>query len=133
MPSPVRGLLLVLSCLFALAACQFGGSRKDDDLRGYLFRYESTVRWDDLRKAYNYLKPGLEVQIPSDLANIRVTSYETVSPPVPGGDGQWMQTVSIQYLHRDRQQVKTLVDRQIWSQDPETELWYRVNPIPAFP
>lgn len=131
--SSPRLLLLLPVLVLLLPGCQLGGNRDADDLRGILYRYEAAVRWGDLRQAYAFLKPGTQVQIPSGLENIRVTAYETVSAAAPQSEGRWGHTVSIQYLHRDRQQVKTLVDRQIWAKDPESERWYRDNPIPQFP
>ena len=131
-PKAWLSLFLVLPVLL-LPACQLGGNRDADDLRGILYRYEAAVRWGDLRKAYAFLKPGTQVQVPAGLENIRVTAYETVNAAAPESEGRWSHTVSIQYLHRDRQQVKTLIDRQIWIKDAEGEFWYRDNPIPAFP
>lgn len=132
MPFPNARLLLVLSLFAPLLSGCLVGNREADDLRVILHRYEAAVRWGDLSKAYGFLKPGTRVQIPPGLENIRVTSYETVSPAAPQSEGRWTQTVAIQYLHRDRQQVKTLIDRQIWVKDPEGEFWYRDNPIPQF-
>lgn len=125
-------LLLGIWCVALLTGCPLAGPRYEDDLRGTLYRYEAAVRWADLTKVYGFLKPGTEVAIPPGLNNIRVTAYEAVSPPTPIDQHRWQQTVSIQYLHRDRQQVKTLVDHQVWVQDAETEHWYRDNPIPVF-
>jgi hypothetical protein len=127
-------LLFLLPCLaLVLPGCMLGGTRDAEDLRDLLHRYEAAVRWGDLRNTYGFLKPGTRVQIPNGLDNVRVTAYEIVSAAAPEGEGRWGQTVSIQYLHRDRQQLKTLIDRQVWVKDPDTENWYRDNPMPQYP
>ena len=40
--------------------------------------------------------------------------------------------VRIEYVLRDRQVVKTLIDNQIWEYDSEIDQWFRVNPPPEF-
>ena len=132
MQRPLRIFILGLSLLALLSGCPLAGPRYDDDLRGTLYRYEAAVRWGDPTKPYGFLRPGTEVAVPPGLGNIRVTGYEAISPPTPMEDGRWQQTVSIQYLHRDRQQVKTLIDRQVWVRDADSGHWYRDNPVPAY-
>jgi hypothetical protein len=93
------------------------------------------VRWGQLEALPSYLKPELiadQADIAKDPQNIRVTNYEVLRNPLPGEENQISQTVRIEYLFRDRQVVKTLIDQQLWEYFPEAKDWQRANPIPVF-
>ena len=129
-----RRSLFWISALL-LAACQtLPISESEKKLRYTLKVYEDVVRWGSLSKVYALTQPepGVMVDVPAGLDNIRVTSYETVSGPDQLAEDQWTQTVSIEYVLTDRQIVKTLLDNQLWRLSVATGGWYRENPIPPF-
>jgi len=128
------GLLLALS----LAACETveTAGRKnqmDFDLKAY----GHEVRWGQIEALPSYLRPDMIESQPAVAAspgNIRVTGYEVlVSPHQIGEDkNRVAQTVRINYIFRDRQVVRSLIDKQTWEWNADEKKWYRSNPIPVF-
>ncbi len=130
---------VLLFFVLVLALGSFGGcatmenAGRNQKLQLQLSSYDHTVRWGDLNEMYGYVKPGeTPLRIPEGLDNIRVTEYEEVGPRTEAGSDRIRRRVKIQYLHRDRQVVRTLIDEQVWEYDPELEQWFRVNPPPEF-
>ena len=100
-----------------------------------LKEYAHEVRWGQLEALSSYLKPDMvdeQKDVAVDPQNIRVTNYEVLRRVHPGEENQVSQTVRIEYLFRDRQVVKTLIDQQLWEYIPDSKDWQRANPIPVF-
>ncbi len=100
-----------------------------------LKEYGHEVRWGALEALPSYLAPELidaQEPVAKDPSNLRVTSYEVLRSPSPAGEDQIVQTVKIEYLFRDRQVVRNLVDQQKWKYNPENNDWMRSNHIPVF-
>ncbi len=93
--------------------------------------YDHAVRWGELAASYDFLEPGLAAQPPAGLDNVRVTGYEELSR-VPRGEHEFERRVKIEYVLEDRQQVKSVIDRQRWRYDPEKETWLRANRPPEY-
>lgn len=133
---PTRRAAVLLICLSLLLvgcrAARPGGT--PPSLHDRLRLYEGVVRWGALDRMYAFLKPELleQFEIPQGLGNFRVINYERVSGPAALDENRWIQTVAIEYVLQDQQVVKSLVDQQTWEREPDTEAWYRVNPIPPF-
>jgi hypothetical protein len=107
-------------------------SPKVEALNQALHQYEVALRWGNIPDAYQMLTPELlaKTTVPAGLDNIKVTHYEILSQPTLSGD-QAMQTVKIRFLHQDRQVIRTLTDRQLWTNHPDKG-WRRASPIPSF-
>ncbi len=127
--APLFGLAMLA---VLLAGCS-GLKDKESSLDRTLNAYGSAVRWGDLSSTYDFLEPALAGQSepPGDLDNIRVIQYEVLKRPVTDGDRATLQA-RISYVHRDRQVVRTIDDRQEWRHDSEYG-WRRSNPIPRMP
>ena len=100
-----------------------------------LKEYAHEVRWGALDVLPSYLAPDLidkQEPVAKDLGNVRVTNYEVLRHPMPGKENQIQQTVRIEYLFRDRQVVRSIVDQQTWEFNPENHDWMRINLIPVF-
>ena len=129
-------LLALLSILVLTGGCgtlQNATVRQSQEKRLKLYARE--VRWGNLEALPAYLSPDLTAKqgrVAANPENIRVIEYEVVVPPAKVGENESVQTVQIQYLHRDRQVVRTLMDRQNWKYEPETKQWFRNNLIPEF-
>ncbi len=119
-----------------LAGCgTVGKARKDQSMNMRLKEYSHEVRWGALEALPSYLSPDLmdtQEPVAKDPSNVRVTSYEVLRNPMPAGENQIVQTVKIEYLFRDRQVVRNLVDQQKWEFNPENNDWVRINHIPVF-
>ncbi|WP_456379384.1 hypothetical protein [Thiolapillus sp.] len=129
-------LLAILAFMLLTSGCAtVEKASKNQKMHERLKAYAHEVRWGALEALPAYLRPAMVAQqkdIAKDPANIRVTEYEVVVPPSPAGENQIVQTARINYLFRDRQVVRTLVDQQSWEYEPETKQWFRINTIPAF-
>ncbi|VAX06180.1 hypothetical protein MNBD_GAMMA26-953 [hydrothermal vent metagenome] len=127
------GFVLLLSALL-LSGCQTLLKRDQQKaLEQALRSYETAIRWSYIRQAYGFLRPekAKKVKIPTDLENIRVTNYEILEPATGNADAV-MQVALIRFVEKDRQQERTLTDRQLWEYDIEDKRWYLMSNIPVF-
>ena len=125
----LAGLLVLL-----LTACStVDQAGKNQRLHLQLQSYDHAVRWGDPAEAYAFLQPDeVPVAIPAGLDEIRVTGYEELTPPLRLEEDKVSRKVKIEYVHRDRQVVRTLIDDQVWAYDPQNEQWFRINPLPEY-
>ena len=129
----MRTLSLFILSVLLLAGCQTISERSDArKLEITLDSYASAARWQPLAGLYSFLQPELQpVAPPAGLADVRVTSYEISVPPHQLAEDRVVQTAVIEYVHVDRQVVRSLVDNQLWVRSASGE-WLRANPIPSF-
>ena len=97
--------------------------------------YGRAIRWSDynLAKAFT-VKHETTDQEPSfeTFNKIKVTSYEVVGRDVSEDRFQATQTVEIQYFFKDQLKEKTIIDRQLWEFDEESEAWHLKTGLPRF-
>lgn len=126
-------LLSITLAVLALTGC-LDRQRRDISLDATLRKYESTLRWGRLEDAYLFKRTpdAGQAEIPRGLGDVRVTGYEVLSPAVEVSEGRAVQAVRIQYLFRDRQVVKTLMDEQVWQYDKDADRWYLASPVVSF-
>jgi hypothetical protein len=119
--------------LLLLSACQsLGEQRQATLLQDTLSRYEATLRWGDLSQARGFGSPGSAASEQQTSPDLRITRYQVVQGPSLR-DRHWaQQTVVIEYVFESTQQVRELVDRQLWHYDPDTESCLRETPLPDF-
>ena len=128
-------LTLILASAVCLSGCgTIEESKESQIMEARLDLYGKTVRWGALENMYGFLTPeeSVKVVFPGNLGNIRVTNYQVRIPPMMLEKHKLSQTVTIEYLFRDTQVIKTMSDSQVWEYDPEVKEWYRANPIPEF-
>lgn len=132
----MRKLALIFSLLLMVGcnSASISNSLKPEveKLREALRAYEVTLRWGKIEDVYGFLTQELKERtpIPAGLENIKVTDYEVLTPPTINDD-KAQQRVRIQYIHQDRQVVRSLIDQQIWNNSKEKG-WVRANPVPFF-
>lgn len=126
-------LALLLVCL-GLVACQTQAVRQQaSKLRDTLRAYDAVMRWSQFAQTIAFVAPDQREKLDTSvLGNIQVTAYETVSPPVLMDDTHASQTVGIEYVLKDSQAVRTLIDRQMWQFDEDSANWYLQSGLPAF-
>lgn len=134
-----RYLALLLAAILAgglLSGCQTISERKQATvLEDTLRIYSGTIRWGSLEKAYAFRDPAGKDgpdEIPDDLGNIRVTSYEVIQGPTMTDEETAFQTVMIEYLHRDLQVIRRIQDKQLWRYNKEKESWMLASKVPQF-
>ncbi len=129
-------LIVALLATMLLSGCQTLGERKQSTaLEDTLRLYSGIVRWGALRKAYSFRNPESEEaldEIPEGLHNIRITSYEVTQGPIMRDETTAIQTVHIEYIHKDVQVIRTLQDKQVWHYNDEKESWTLTSKIPLF-
>jgi hypothetical protein len=129
-------LLMAILATTLLSGCQTLGERKKSTtLQDTLRLYEGVIRWGTLSKAYSFRNPeSMEAldDIPSGLSNIRVTSYEVAQGPLLKDETTAVQTVLIEYIHKDMQVIRSLQDRQVWHYNEEEEGWELTSKVPLF-
>lgn len=124
---------LIIAMGFLLQSCKTNPFDKSGEkLTEITNSYEATMRWGRIENAYQFLLPELQEQavIPAGLGNVRVTHYEVVSGPTQVSESRMTQLVLIQYLYRDQQVIKELLDKQVWDRPDGGEDWFRANPVP---
>lgn len=129
----VFGLLLALIATLSASGCaRVEKESKSLGLESATNGYRQSIRWAYYEAAVGFLHPEVRGNVDFDaLANVRVTSYEVVVPPVIDNDTA-IQVVQLQYVLNDRQTVKQLADRQEWRYDAERESWWLHSGLPAF-
>ena len=128
-------LALTLASVLCLSSCAtIEESKENQKMEARLDLYAKTVRWGALENLYGFLTPeeSAMVEFPDNLGNIRVTNYQVRIPPMMLDEHTLSQTVTIEYLYRDTQVIRTMSDSQVWEYKPELEEWYRTNPVPEF-
>jgi len=129
-------VLLLLPLLLApLAGCKKIDERRQSDLLEATLRsYESVVRWGSLVNAYGFRLPedAVRDEIPADLDQVRVVSYEVQVLPAMLDENTAVQTVAIGYIRQDEQAVRKILDRQTWAYDGEKRLWHLGSQVPEF-
>lgn len=127
--------LIVLLIVLLLIGC--GSVKKDrmaNRLQSATHGYESALRWGYFGNAYGFVDPERRQDEPMPaLEGLRLTGYDVVQPPRIAGDEQTAtQIVALEYLHEDKQVVKTLVDQQIWRWDETSGSWWLKSGLPRF-
>lgn len=128
-------ILLILVGSLSLVGCKTMDESKEVlMMESRLKLYGKTVRWGSLENLYGFLTPeeSAKVVFPENLHNIRVTDYQVRIQPRMLDEHRLSQTVTIEYLFRDTQAIRTLSDHQMWEYDEEDKQWFRANPIPEF-
>jgi hypothetical protein len=125
---------VVALLLLLLAGCStIEHASANKKLQMQLDSYGHAVRWGNLEEMYAFVKPEDEpLVVPEGLDNLRVTNYEPLTTITEVPDKRIRRRVKIEYLHRDRQVVKKLIDDQVWEYDEQAEQWFRSNLPPSF-
>ncbi|NEX21568.1 hypothetical protein G3480_14825 [Thiorhodococcus mannitoliphagus] len=129
-------IVLALLVTGMLSGC--GSIKKDKmavTLQNATNGYQSALRWGYFENAFGFVDPEKRKnrELPANLEGIRLTGYDVVQSPIAKKDSNTaMQLVKIEYLHEDKQVVKTLTDRQIWRYDEEEKKWWLESGLPKF-
>lgn len=128
-----RVFILVLLAAIVLAGCQSHVSRKAG-IEKALNDYEATLRWQNIREAYRFLRPELQpAYLPQGIDSMRVVGYDVLDRPVEVSENVVVQRVEVKYVNRETQIMRTIMDEQVWESDDDGKTWMRASPMPAFP
>lgn len=125
--------VLVLAVLLAAVGCgTVEKKNKATALEAALSTYREAMRWGYFETAHSYVHPDKRAEMPKGLDNIRVTGYEVVQPPIQKDEKNVEQVVRIEYVHRDRQQLRSLSDRELWRYEDDAKSWWLYSGVPEF-
>jgi hypothetical protein len=128
-----RIVVLLGLVLSVLSACQsLSEKRQASLLQDTLQRYEATVRWGDLSQAQGFGSAGSDTSSHKVRPDLRITRYQVVQGPSLLDAEHAVQAVAIEYVYESTQQVREILDRQVWRYDPQAESWSRQSPFPTF-
>ena len=95
--------------------------------------YERAVRWGEFTRAKSFHK---DAPLLSDLERrrlkyYRVTDYSVLNTSTPDSNNSYL-IVEIKYYKNDRPVIKSIVVKQHWKREKESEVWYLNSPYPKF-
>ena len=126
-------LLLIFGLLVLTGCTTVEEASKGQKQRQQFLSYDHTIRWGNLEDMYGYVKPGsVQVKRQKGLENFQVMSVEELGPVLEAGDNRVSRRMKIEYVHKDQQVVRTLIDEQLWEYDEEAKQWFLVSPPPVF-
>ena len=110
----MKKLFLITAIAILLSGCQSYSEKKQaTQLEKAMHNYELLVRWGDVEKAQSFNK-NITAQSLKQISNIQITSYEVVQSPILVSENKAVQTVLIEYVLKDSQVQKKLMDQQVW-------------------
>ena len=126
-------LALLPLLLWSLTGCQTLSEKKQAAvLEETLRKYEATVRWGGMAQARSFASDDIANFSPTRNKDLRITHYEVVQGPTQVSEEKALQTVVIQYVRESSQNVRELMDQQIWQYDAEAEKWSLQSQFPVF-
>jgi len=132
-----RAAALLMLALIAAAAGVGCGRVKEDKMAAALDSavngYRQSIRWGYYDAAVGFLHPDERDDLDRELlANVRVTGYEVLQPPVITPQNTAVQLVRIEYVLEDEQRLKHVLDRQEWRYDEDRAGWWLHTGLPKF-
>lgn len=127
-------VLVVLLCTLLLSSC--ASDKRNEALTNTLSAYASVVRWGDFGSALQFIDPKVRDQhMPTQLEmsrfdQFRVTGYDDGGGPAAGGENEVRQVVAISMVNNNTQAERTVIDRQTWRYDPQTNHWWLLTGLP---
>ncbi len=102
-----------------------------------LQRYESTIRWDGLTRAAEFLDPEQkEKLLPQSIdleryKQMRVSGYRASGPIIIEKKKRARQTAEIELINIHTQEVRSISEVQEWVFDKKAKRWWRVSALPV--
>jgi len=130
-----QSLPRLAACLFAIVllpmlSCS-GLRERKTALNDTLRLYERAIRWGQHEKIGKFFDAKLRTSIPVELLkNVRISSYTVQSFDLNNKKNHLRQNVEIKYYFLDRMQVKTVIDKQLWTFHKDAQAWLRQNEFP---
>jgi len=133
MMPPTYLVSCLLAATLALGGCQtIANEKKAKALENSLAIYREAMRWGYFDTANGYVHPDQRKELPAYLENVQVAGYDEVGSAVMKGEEDAEQVVHIEYVLRDRQQLRSISDRQHWRYDAKTHNWWLMSGLPEF-
>ncbi|HEY9133850.1 MAG TPA: hypothetical protein VIM98_19015 [Dyella sp.] len=125
----MRRILTVLVPLCALALAGCATDKRSDTLTTTLNAYQHAIRWDGFASAAKFMDAKVLEEHPitpieqSRFEQYRVTDYDEGQGPMPAGENEMRQVVTINLVNVHTQAERSIVDRQTWHYDGKGHWW----------
>lgn len=125
--------LILCSLLLTLAACANTPDARQQAEALYL--YAGAIRWGDIEGALGFVDPKTLEKKPltavdrARFEQVQFAGY-TVKSSGPVGEDELLQIVEIRVINRHTQVERTIIDRQLWRWDEESESWLLKSGLP---
>ena len=120
---------------FSSGCARLEAQEKSIQLQDLSAAYRKAIRWSEFEVAKHYIRhrdgSGFDYD-KAFLEGIKVTSMEIVKHDVSIENLEAKVTAELSYYHLNQGSIKTIVDKQLWWYDPDTERWYLDGEFPAF-
>jgi hypothetical protein len=128
-------LSLLVVAVALLGGCAAVTKSDQQLLEDTLETYASVIRWGNFEEAASFVDPEILKEHPVtelDLQRyhqIRVTAYND-QPAKHIGEHDVQQVVEIGLVNVNTQQVRAIIDRQVWHFDEKNHHWWLVSGLP---
>lgn len=125
---------ILLSSMLLLAGC--ATDKRSDTLNRTMIEYANAVRWNGFEAAEQFVDPKVRAAHPltaldhERFKQIQVSGYDDGDGPVAAGPNEVRQVVQISLTNVHTQNVRTVVDHQLWRYDAEKNRWWLESGLP---
>jgi len=132
----MRRLLVFVVLLSTLLLSGCATNKRNEALTNTLNAYGSVVRWGDFGSALQFIDPKVrDEHMPTQLEmarfdQFRVTGYDDGGGPAASGENEVRQVVAISMVNNNTQAERTVIDRQTWRYDAQTNHWWLLTGLP---
>ena len=132
-PQLLRKAALV--ALLALAGCASQEKGDIKVLESTLRAHASEMRWGDIQRSLAYVDPEVLKEHPptsfelSHWQQLRIAGYRE-QPYELVDSTHATQVVEVELINKHTQAVRSVIDRQQWRYDVETERWWLMTGLP---
>ena len=132
----MRRLLVLVVLLSTLLLSGCATNKRNEALTNTLNAYGSVVRWGDFGSALQFIDPKVrDEHMPTQLEmarfdQFRVTGYDDGGGPAASGENEVRQVVAISMVNNNTQAERTVIDRQTWRYDAQTNQWWLLTGLP---
>ncbi len=129
-------LVLLAIITASIAGCAAIERRKQQETLDDTLRiYGNAIRWGQFGLAEKFLAPpedGLPPGTLPDMEGVKVTAYEVREKTISENGEHAVVVARIQFVHRDRASVYTVMDQQQWQFDAPAKRWLLRGGLPNF-
>ncbi|HNR92287.1 MAG TPA: hypothetical protein PKO41_07670 [Dokdonella sp.] len=131
----LRALVLVGAVLVVAFATPAYAKSRDKLLTETLRAYAATIRWGSIEQAESFVNPAWRAEHP--LSTLELERYKQVRftaynerPAIPVSDFEVRQSVEIAVVNLHTQEMRTIIDNQVWKFDKKAKAWTLHSGLP---
>ena len=128
-------IIACLTVLLLLGCANLNDFTKLDAFDTTSRAYSHSIRWSEFDEAAIFIKPSDDQSLsppPEVLKMIRVTDYAIKKTAVAEDQTKVFQVVEVTYYRNDRMVVKTILEKELWEWNSESQKWELSSGLPNF-